>query len=198
MGGSDANRCNQFTAINFNVEIEILGIDGRPAFRQQQIRQNDSRTLEPVGEVMHFGNKLEAIENIRGRRDDFGEIAESRAKHLPQIALFGFRRHARRWAGALNINDHNRRLHHRGHAEALGHESESAAGRRAHRPHAGVGRADRHIDHTNLILNLTDHDAGLARMRGHPMEHPCRWTHWIRAVELDACRNTAHRERDIS
>src|SRR5439155_17148082 len=58
-GGPDANRCNQFTAINFNVEIEILGIDGRPAFRQQQIRQNDSRTLEPVGEIVHFGNQLE-------------------------------------------------------------------------------------------------------------------------------------------
>src|SRR5207247_2613835 len=69
-GGPDANRCNQFTAINFNVEIEILGIDGRPAFRQQQIRQNDSRTLEPVGEIVHFGNQLETIENIRGRRDD--------------------------------------------------------------------------------------------------------------------------------
>ena len=74
-GGPDANRCNQLTAINFNVEIEVLGIDALSAFRQQQIRQNDSRTLEPVGEVMHFGNKLETIENIRGRRDDFGEIA---------------------------------------------------------------------------------------------------------------------------
>src|SRR5262245_30863538 len=151
------------------MEIQVFGINGLTTFRQQQVRQDNCRTLETVGEIVYFRNELEAVENIGRCGYYFGKIPESRTEHLPQVSLLGFGGHTRGRTGALNVYYNDWRFDHRRHAEAFGHQSESAARRRAHRTHTGVSCAYRHVDYSDLIFNLTDHDLGFARVCSHPM-----------------------------
>ena len=64
--------------------------------------------------------------------------------------------------------------------------------------HAGVGRADRHVDHADFVLDLPDHDAGLARVRRHPVQHAGGRAHGIGAVELHARGRAAHGQRHVA
>ena len=56
-----------------------------------------------------------------------------------------------------------------------------------------MGRADDHVHHTDFVLNLTDHDTELARVLGHPHQHPGRWAHRIGGVEFYSRGRPAHR-----
>src|SRR6185295_3781877 len=88
--GPGIGRSNHFSSIDFGGESQLCRIDRGAALRKQQVAEDDSRTLETIREVVHFGNDLEAIENVGGRGDESWKIAESCAEHLPQIALFRF------------------------------------------------------------------------------------------------------------
>src|SRR5947199_349643 len=74
---------DHLASIDLGIEVELFGIHRRPAFREQQVAENDSRTLETVGEVVHFGNEFETIRNVRWRGNESWKVAESRAQHLP-------------------------------------------------------------------------------------------------------------------
>ncbi len=141
-------------------------------FREQQVGEHDPGALEPVRQIEHLGNDLEAVHDVDGRGDGARIIAVAGAEHLPEIALLGLGGHAGGWSGALHVDHHHWGLDHGGHAETFGHEREAAARGGAHGPAAGMRRADGHIDHANLIFHLPHHDAGLARVRGHP---PVAW-----------------------
>ena len=56
-----------------------------------------------------------------------------------------------------------------------------------------MGRADDHVHHADFVLNLTDHDAELPRVLGHPHQHAGRWAHRIGRVKFHARRRAAHR-----
>ncbi len=99
---------------------------------------------------------------MSGRRDDPRIVAEAGAQHLPQIALLGLGRDTGGWPGALDVDAHHRRFHHRRSPSAFGHQRKAATGGGAHRADAGVRGADGHIDHADLIFDLADHDAGFA------------------------------------
>ena len=133
-----------------------------------------------------------------GRGDDAGIVAEGRAEHLPQVALLGFGGHAGGRARALAVDDDDGNLRHGGEAEGFGHEGESAAGGGAHGADAGVGRADGHVDDADFVFDLADHDAGLAAVRGHPVQHAGGGAHGIGAVEFDAGRGSAHGQRGVA
>ena len=97
----------------------------------------------------------------RRRHDEARVVALARTQHLPQVALLGLGRDAGGRAGALHVDADDRHLHHGRGAERLGHQREAAARGRAHRPRPGVRRADGHVDHAQLVLDLADHDAEL-------------------------------------
>ena len=78
------------------------------------------------------------------------------------------------------------------------HQREAAAGGGAHGAHARVSGADRHIDHADFVLYLPDHDAGLARVGRHPVQHAGRRTHGIGAIKLHACRRASHGQGHVS
>ena len=69
--------------IDFRIEVELFGINRGPAFREQQIAENDPGALETVGKVVHFRNESEAIQDVGRRRDESWKVAESGAQHLP-------------------------------------------------------------------------------------------------------------------
>src|SRR6516162_8561842 len=74
---------DHLSPIDFRVEGELFGVNGRTALREQQVAEDDSWTLETISEVVHFGNESEAIKNIGRRHDQSREVAESSAQHLP-------------------------------------------------------------------------------------------------------------------
>ena len=154
--------------------------------------------MEAVGKIENLGNDFEAISNIERGGNDTRIIAEGSAQHLPEIALLRLGRDARGRASPLTVNYDDRSFHHGGHAEAFTHQGEAAAGSGTHRANASVGGANRHIDHTNLIFHLPHHDAGLARVRRHPVQNAGRRTHRVCAVEFHAGSSAAHGHRGVA
>ena len=154
--------------------------------------------MEAVGKIENLGNDFEAISNIERGGNDTRIVAEGSAQHLPEIALLCLGRDSRGRASPLTINHYHRCFHHGGHAEAFTHQGEAAAGSGTHRANASVGRANRHIDYTNLIFHLPHHDAGLARVSRHPVQNAGRRTHRVCAVEFHAGSSAAHGHRGVA
>ncbi len=155
----------------------------RPSERRRSA-EDDAGTLEAVGEVEDLGHEGEAVGDVEGGGDDAGVVAEGCAEHLPEVALLGLGGNAGGGAGALAVDDDDGNLGLGGEAEAFGHEGEAAAGGRAHGANAGVGGADGHVDDADLVLDLADHDVGLAGVGGHPVEDAGGGAHGIGAVEF--------------
>src|SRR6476660_7366967 len=76
-------RNDRLATVDFWSKIELFGINGRTALREQQVAENDTGALEPVDEVVHFRNESEAIGNVSWCCDDSWKVAESGAQHLP-------------------------------------------------------------------------------------------------------------------
>src|SRR5713226_5913042 len=169
-----------------------------PAFRQQQIAKHQTWALEPVSKIEYLRDELEAIADVKRSRNHSRIVAKSGAEHLPQVALLGLGGNASGRARTLAVDDDHRGFDHGGHTESLAHQSEAASRRSAHRTDAGVRSADRHVDHANLVLYLADHDAGLARVRGHPVQHASRRAHGVSAIEFHASGCPAHGHRRIA
>src|SRR6185369_13886998 len=98
------------------------------AFRQQEIAKHDARRLEAINKIEHLRNDFEAIADIEWGGNDPRVIAESRAEHLPEVALFGLGGDSRRRAGTLTVDHHYRGFYHRRHAQAFAHQGKTAAG----------------------------------------------------------------------
>jgi hypothetical protein len=173
-------------------------MDAKPAFRQQQITEHETWALEAVHDIEHLGDELEAIGNVQRSRDRSGIIPKRCAEHLPEVALLGLGGNTRGRAGSLTVDDHHRGFDHGGHAESLAHQGEATARCSAHRADARVSRADRHIDHADLVLHLPDHDAGFARVCRHPVQDPGRRAHGIGTIEFHTCCRTSHGHRNIA
>src|SRR5262249_41000111 len=155
------------------------------------------RTLEAIGYIEDFGNDLEAVSNVKWSADDTRIVAESCAKHLPQIALLGLCRNARGGSRALAIDHYDWSLHHRRHAEPFAHEGEPATRGCAHGANAGMGGADRHVHHSNFVFHLPNHNPCLTRMGRHPVQNTGGWTHRISTVELHPGGDAAHRKGHV-
>ncbi len=56
-----------------------------------------------------------------------------------------------------------------------------------------MGRADDHVHHADLVLDLPNHDAELPRVGCHPHQHAGGWAHRVSCVELYPRRRSAHR-----
>ena len=185
-------RQNQFAAVDLDVEIQVVGINARGSFGDEQVGQDQAGALVFVAEVEQLRNRLEQIELARRGDDERGIIALARAEHLPEIALLGLGRHARGRAGALHIHANDRRFDHARHADGLGHQGKAAAAGRAHRPATGMGRADDHVHHADLVLHLPNHDAELPRVLRHPHQHAGGRAHRVSRVKFHARRRAAH------
>src|SRR5207249_12222177 len=72
---------DHLASIDFGIEVDFFGIHRRTAFREQQVAENDSGTLETVGEVVHLGNKFETVRDVGWRRDQSWKVAEPSAEH---------------------------------------------------------------------------------------------------------------------
>src|SRR6185437_8718478 len=155
-----AVRGDELAAVDRWSKVEFLGIDAETAFSQQQIAEHDSRALELVRYVEDFGNELEAVGDIEWCGDDSGVIAKGRPQHLPEIALFGLGGNAGGRTRTLAVD------HHDGDFR--------------------VSRADGHVDHANFVLDLPNHDVGLAGVLGHPVKDAGRGAHGVGRIELDA------------
>src|SRR5215471_610443 len=112
--------------------------------------------------------------------------------------MFGLGWDTGRGTRTLHIDDNDRCFHHCRHAETLGHQGESTPRSRAHGADARVSGANGHIDHSDLVLNLPDHDSGSACMSRHPVQYAGRRTHRISTVEFHSGRHASHSERDVA
>ncbi len=57
---------------------------------------------------------------------------------------------------------------------------------------------DRHVDDADLVLHLSNHDAGFACVGRHPMQNAGGGTHRISAVKLYARSSATHGHSNIS
>ena len=187
-----AVRQNQLAAIDLHVEVEVVRINARGAFGDEQVGQDQAGALVFVAEVEQLRDRLKQIELARRRDDDARIIALPGAEHLPEIALLGLGGHAGGRAGALHIDADDRRFNHARHADGLRHQGKAAAAGRAHGPATGVGRADDHVHHADFVLDLPDHDAELPRVRRHPHQHAGGRAHRVSRVKFHARRRAAH------
>src|SRR5882672_4336849 len=162
---------DEFAAVDEGTEIQIFRMYAEPAFRQEQIAKHETRTLEAISDIENFGNELEAIADVQRSGHHSRIVAKSGAEHLPQVALLGFGGNAGGRASTLTIDDDHRGFDHGGHAEAFAHQSEAAAGGCAHSADTSVCGTDGHVDHADFIFHLADHDAGFARVCGHPVQN---------------------------
>ena len=148
--------------------------------------------LKAIGDVEDFRDKGEAVANVERGGNHARIVSKRGAQHLPKIALLGFGGDAGRRARTLAVNHNYGNFGLGGEAEGLAHQGKAAPGGRAHGANPGVGSANGHVDHADLVFHLADHDVGFARVLGHPVEHAGRRTHGIGAVELDSGRCSAH------
>src|SRR5450631_1875296 len=162
---------NQLAAIDRRIEVQQLRLHAQTPLSQKQVAKHDAWTLKLVHDIEYLRYQREAVADIQRRCYHPGIIPECGAQHLPQIALLGLRRHARRRASALAINHHHRNLRHRRQSKSFAHQRKTTAGGRAHRANSRMGRADGHVDHADLVLHLLHHDAGLLAIRRHPVQH---------------------------
>src|SRR5207245_5004338 len=68
-------RSDQLTAVDRHFEFQFSGSGAGGAFRKQQIGQHNARKLEFVDEVEHFGDNLEAVDDIGWSGDGSGVVA---------------------------------------------------------------------------------------------------------------------------
>src|ERR1043166_4398078 len=61
-----------------------------------------------------------------------------------------------------------------------------------------VSGANGHIDHSDLVFNLPDHDSGCACMSRHPVQYARRGAHRISTVEFHSGRCASHGEGDVA
>ena len=87
-----------------------------------------------------------------------------------QVALLGLGRRARRRAGALDVDHHQRQLDHHRQPEGLLLQDEAGAAETVNGELPGEGRADRRADGGDLVLGLEGLDAEVAEAR-HLVEH---------------------------
>ena len=158
-------------AVDGHVEVQLGGIAAGSAFGQQQVGEDDARTLELVDQVEELRDDLEAIDDVGRRDDDPRVVSLAGAQHLPEIALFGLGGHTRGRSCPLHVDADDGDLHHGRRAEGLAHERKPATRGRAHDAAARVRRPDRHVDHADLVLDLSNHDAELTRVPRHPVQH---------------------------
>ncbi len=173
-------------------------MDTEPAFREQQIAEDESRTLKPVSDVKDLWHELEAVADVQGCRDHTRIIAKRGTKHLPEVALLRLGGDPSGRAGTLAVDDHDRSFDHSGHAQTLAHEGEASTGRRAHSADARVRSADDHVDYADLVFHLADHDSSFAGVRGHPVENAGRRAHGVSAIEFHAGSGPTHRHGNVA
>src|SRR4029077_11633773 len=70
-----AIRQNQFAPIDLHLEVQIIRIDARGSFGNQQIGQDQTGTLVFVAEVEQLRNRVKQIQLIRRRDNDARIIA---------------------------------------------------------------------------------------------------------------------------
>ena len=58
--------------------------------------------------------------------------------------------------------------------------------------------ADGHIDHADLVLHLSDHDTGFARVRRHPVQNTGRRAHGVGRIEFHTRCGAAHGHGSIA
>jgi hypothetical protein len=98
------------------------------ARREERIRQVDDRRDVLQGEAPRLDREVEALPG-GGRRDDRqGRVAVAPEHDLEQVGLLGLRRHPRRGACALDVDDYKRQLDHDREPERLRLEGDPGAG----------------------------------------------------------------------
>src|SRR5206468_12331703 len=155
-------------AVDLYFKIQISRIDAAGAFGDEQVGQDQSRALILVHQVKQFWNQFESVCLACRRNDDAWKIPRSRTENLPKIALLSLCWNASRRAATLHVHADNWRFDHTCHANAFSHQRETAPGSGAHGTATRMRGADDHINHSNFVLHLANHDAELAGMGRHP------------------------------
>src|SRR5205823_14716471 len=80
-------RQNRFAPVDLHFEVEIIRIDARGSFGNQEIGQDETGTLILVAEVEQLRDRLKQIQLVCRRDNDARIIALAGAEYLPEIAL---------------------------------------------------------------------------------------------------------------
>ena len=120
------------------------------------VLERDARCLD---------RRVEALRRSRRRDDRDGALAVAPEEHHQQVGLLGLRRHPRRGAGALDVEDQERELERDRQPDGLGLEDDARPGRRRDAERAAERGADSGADRGDLVLGLERDDAELLPAR---------------------------------
>ena len=159
--------------IRVGMEGNRAGLDGRrvrdpPRFRRVgeiAVGQQHDRGHVFGRDPGRLDGDLEAIGGRLGGDDRERAVRVSAIDRLMQVGLFGLRRHAGRWARALDVDHHEGQFHGDGEADGFGLERDARAGTRRHAEITGIGRADGRADGGDLVLGLEGDDAEFLQTR---------------------------------
>ena len=112
--------------------------------------------------------------------------------------MLGFGRHACGGTCALNVDADDGYLHHGRGSQSLTHQRKAAPRSSAHRPASCMGSANGYVDNSDLVFNLTHHNAQLAPVPRHPVKHTGCGAHRIGTVKTHARRRSSHRQRLVA
>ena len=95
-----------------------------------QVRQHEDRRLEALGQIERLHRHLETLVRVRREDHDVPRIPVRRIRRELDVALLGPRRHPRRRAHPLHVEEDRRHLGVVGQPDELAHQREPGAARR--------------------------------------------------------------------
>ena len=177
---------HQLAAVDHQVGLERIPLDGLGMFREQQVGENDHRELVLVRQIQGLGGGVVGLGHVGRSHDDAGEIALGSPQGLVQIGLLGLGGNPGRRTAALDRNEHDRRFDHAGLTHGLGHQGKPAARSGAHGASPGQSGADSHVGDRDFVLALLDHDPAAVGMSDHPVQDGGSGRHGVGGIELAA------------
>ena len=121
-----------------------------------EVGHDDDGRLQALGEVEGLRAHREAFRRVGGEQQHVLGVAVRGVGAGDDVGLLRARRHARRGAAALDVEQHHRHLGEVGEPQELAHQRDAGAGGGRERARAVPAAADGDADGRQLVLRLHD------------------------------------------
>ena len=141
---------------------QVLDLRDQPrlgAVREVGVREQVDGRAVLERDPRRLDRGVEALRRRRGREHRHRALGVAPEEHHQQVGLLRLRRHPRRGAGALDVEDQQRQLEHDPEPDRLRLEHDPRAGGGGDAERAAERRAERGADGGDLVLGLEGADA---------------------------------------
>ena len=160
-GGSGRRRsARSANAVEMSGRSAASGIEPRlRAVGEVRVGEQEHRRAVLERDARRLDRDVEAAAGSRRGEHRHRRLGVAAEQHHQQVGLLRLRRHPRRRAGALDVEDHERQLERDREPDRLRLEDDARAARGRDAERAAEGRAERGADRGDLVLGLEGADA---------------------------------------